>query len=97
MESSEQNTVSLTFPAQNTYIQASLEFANTLAANSGFDKKVQTKIRLAREKFDVIYLYLNLEKPGASYVVDECVKEGFIIAGVSPDTFPEKDALVISI
>lgn len=51
--------------------------------------------RLCSEKLDMVYLYLNLEQPGVSEVVDYCTKQGFIFCGVKPNHFSSGDVLVL--
>ncbi|KAB1443142.1 GNAT family N-acetyltransferase [Pseudodesulfovibrio senegalensis] len=50
---------------------------------------------LCREKLDTIYLFLNLEQPGAAEVAEACANGGFIFAGISPNHFPKADGLVM--
>lgn len=50
---------------------------------------------LFREKFDVIYLSINLQEPGASVLAEACAQGGFILAGVLPDAFEGKDGLIM--
>ncbi len=50
---------------------------------------------LFREKFDVIYLSVNLQEYGASILAEQCAQGGFIFSGVMPDAFQGKDGLVM--
>ncbi len=56
---------------------------------------ISTCRRICREKFDTIYLYINLEQPGAAEVATACAQEGFIFSGIAPSAFPSGDALVL--
>ncbi|MFC1461703.1 GNAT family N-acetyltransferase, partial [Verrucomicrobiota bacterium] len=51
--------------------------------------------RLCGEKFDVIYLFINIEQPGAADVADHCARRGFILSGIAPGAFPNNDAVVL--
>lgn len=56
---------------------------------------LQSTRHLCRDKLDTIYLFLNLEQPGTDEIADACSEAGFIFAGISPDGFPQGDALVL--
>ena len=51
--------------------------------------------RCCAEKLDAIYLSLTLEETGAAAVAEECASMGFLFAGIAPDIFQGRDALVM--
>ncbi|MFP4460907.1 MAG: ATP-binding protein [Thermotogota bacterium] len=50
MNELKQQTATLVFPVQEVFVQAALDFVHTMVSISGFEKKIQTHIRLALEE-----------------------------------------------
>lgn len=51
--------------------------------------------RLCFEKLDVLYLYINIEQPGAAQLADFAAKLGYVFSGIAIGFFNNGDALVL--
>lgn len=59
-------------------------------------KRLRATLRqLCREKFDTVYLTLNLQQAGADALAEDAAAQGFIFSGIVPDAFPGSDGLAM--
>lgn len=55
----------------------------------------RTHRRLCREKFDVIYLYINCQQGGGAHLAEHAAQNGYVFSGIIPGHFPAADAIAM--